>query len=120
MVSKLDDIMGEGGFEDFREQIAYKPLYKKKTQLPIQYSRRADFYDLAEWKALRIKVLREYGNECMRCGLTDRAMQVDHIKARSRYPGLSLDFNNLQVLCQECNERKGTRTVDYRARKYLK
>ncbi|MCA1806720.1 MAG: HNH endonuclease [Actinobacteria bacterium] len=50
----------------------------------------------------------------MACGSTDN-IHVDHIKPRSAYPGLSFDEDNLQVLCQSCNSRKGAiRFTDYR------
>jgi 5-methylcytosine-specific restriction endonuclease McrA len=34
-------------------------------------------------------------------------MHVDHIKPRWKYPELSLSFENLQVLCKDCNLGKG-------------
>jgi len=33
-------------------------------------------------------------------------IHVDHIKPRSRYPELSLEIENLQVLCEDCNMGK--------------
>lgn len=31
---------------------------------------------------------------------------MDHIKPRSKYPHLELVFNNLQILCKNCNQGK--------------
>ena len=45
-------------------------------------------------------------------------MHVDHIKPRSKYPRLELDFDNLQVLCEDCNLGKSNRyKVDLRPAK---
>ena len=67
------------------------------------------FYDSQEWKEVRYKVLQKYGARCQCCGSTRHdgvRIHVDHIKPRSRYPGLELDINNLQVLCEPCNMGK--------------
>lgn len=72
------------------------------------------FYTTREWLDLRYKVLAARGSKCECCGATPqgsgRAMQVDHIKPRSKYPHLQLDPANLQVLCTECN--LGKRDID--------
>lgn len=65
-----------------------------------------EFYQSWEWKTLRYKVLLYYGAVCMLCGSTYRIV-VDHIKPRKKYPELELDFDNMQVLCDECNRGKG-------------
>ena len=65
------------------------------------------FYDSKEWKRLRYRVLKKYGACCMCCGKNykdDRVkIHVDHIKPRSKHPHLELDFENLQILCEDCN-----------------
>lgn len=72
-----------------------------------------------EWRALRKKVLDRYGYRCMCCGSEPkdlRKINVDHIKPRKYFPELALVEDNLQVLCGECNKRKGNRhQTDYRA-----
>ena len=70
--------------------------------------KRDDFYNSPEWKALRIKVFQTYPAMCMRCGSKEK-LEVDHIKPRSKYPELELDFDNLQILCRTCNLLKGTK-----------
>lgn len=62
-----------------------------------------------EWRILRMKVLVKYGATCMCCGASKDngvVIHVDHIKPRSRYPKLALVEDNLQVLCNVCNQGK--------------
>jgi 5-methylcytosine-specific restriction endonuclease McrA len=61
------------------------------------------FYASAAWMQLRYQALSTYGRVCMLCKKTKGAMHVDHIKPRSKYPEFELSFDNLQVLCKECN-----------------
>lgn len=73
------------------------------------------FYSTREWKYLRKKVLTKYGYKCMKCGYNDKSNCVDHIKPRSKYKDLELEFNNMQVLCTICNLIKSDRSIiDYR------
>ncbi len=64
-----------------------------------------DFYNSDAWRELRYKILRKFGFKCMACGASPPkvVLHVDHIKPRSKYPGMELDPNNLQVLCASCN-----------------
>jgi len=51
----------------------------------------------------------------MKCGTESKEIHVDHIKPRSKYPYLSLTFDNLQVLCHDCNmEKSNIHDTDYR------
>jgi len=78
------------------------------------------FYSSREWIKVRYKVLSTYGRECMLCGDTGQ-MHVDHIKPRSKYPDLALDFDNLQVLCKSCNIGKmADDEKDFRPKKETK
>jgi 5-methylcytosine-specific restriction endonuclease McrA len=76
------------------------------------------FYDSDEWKRFRYRVLSVYGASCMCCGATredGKKMHVDHVKPRSKYPELALDFDNAWVLCEDCNMGRGNSDeVDYR------
>lgn len=71
------------------------------------------FYTSKEWRELRIRVLEKYECKCMMCGRSPKAHKViihcDHIKPRSRYPQLSLTFDNLQLLCEDCNLGKSNK-----------
>lgn len=68
----------------------------------------SEFYDSREWKELRYKILRKYGFKCLACGSSPPLviLHVDHIKPRINYPQLTLDPENLQVLCAACNQGK--------------
>lgn len=77
------------------------------------------FYKSEEWRAVRFVALKRGKGCCNLCGRSNRdhgvILHVDHIKPRSRFPALSLDASNLQVLCEDCNLGKGNRdTTDYR------
>jgi hypothetical protein len=78
------------------------------------------FYDSREWLEVRYKALVKYGAKCMCCGRTRHdnvIIQVDHIKPKSKYPGMALDIDNLQVLCKECNLGKSNNdSTDWRYR----
>ncbi len=63
-----------------------------------------------EWRVLRMKAIKKYGNHCQCCGASPAdgiVINVDHIKPRKLHPELALDINNLQVLCSSCNHGKG-------------
>lgn len=66
------------------------------------------------WQALRARVFEVYGKCCMECRSTG-VLHVDHIKPKSRYPELAYVFENMQVLCKDCNQRKSNKNCnDYR------
>jgi len=68
------------------------------------------------WKNLRLGVLEIYGPLCMKCGASNRRIDVDHIKPKSLFPELALTFENMQVLCEICNQEKGVKSqIDYRS-----
>ena len=91
-------------------------FYNNKASFEIAGEQRTkfksadEFYASWEWKELRYKVLTKYGPVCMLCGAKDEIV-VDHIKPRSKFPDLQLEFDNLQVLCDSCN--KGKSNKDY-------
>jgi len=71
------------------------------------------FYASREWRELRVRVFEKYECACMMCGRSPKVhkiiIHVDHIKPRSHYPELSLEFNNLQLLCEDCNLGKSNK-----------
>lgn len=72
------------------------------------------FFFTSDWVILRESVMATYGKKCMRCG-SFKEIQADHIKPRSKYPDLTLSFDNMQVLCRRCNFAKGDHDeTDYR------
>lgn len=92
---------------------------KKDNQIAEKLKTRSKtFLKSIEWKKLRSEVIRQFGRKCMKCGTTPKNPKhthVDHIKCRKHFPELALDFNNLQVLCCNCNKIKGNKhSEDYR------
>lgn len=89
---------------------------------------RDKFYRSEAWKKIRYQKLKEV-SYCECCGKekgdeTESGakvkLSVDHIKPRSLYPELELDINNLQILCQFCNEGKGCEDeTDWRKKKII-
>lgn len=78
------------------------------------------FYQTEAWLELRIRVLDTYGSRCMCCGNypPDVVIHVDHIKPISIFPELALEFDNCQVLCENCNRGKSNKIMtDFRPKK---
>lgn len=94
-----------------RQLIDEKTLqFAEKRRIDIE--ERQFFYTSAEWIIIRNKVIKEKGRNCAQCNRyiqRDEDLTVDHVKPRSLYPHLSLNEDNLQVLCRRCNSRKGNR-----------
>lgn len=89
-------------------------LEPSKKAVRVQRGKPAEkegsFYATDEWRRLRYRALIRYGNACQCCGTgprLGRALHVDHIKPRSKYPQLELELRNLQILCEGCNLGKG-------------
>lgn len=87
-----------------------KNKHKKKV---ISRKNNEDFYKSEEWLELRVRVLEKYECKCMMCGRSPKLhgviIHVDHIKPRSKFPDLSLEITNLQLLCAACNKGKGNK-----------
>ena len=99
------------------------PAAKKKKESDkskkkgVVRAKKQKFYDSWEWKALRFRALKDYGSKCQLCGATSKTDKicVDHIKPISLFWELRLDFENLQVLCDNCNKGKSnTDFTDFR------
>jgi 5-methylcytosine-specific restriction endonuclease McrA len=88
---------------------------RKRARRRLLHAHGDVFYNSKQWQKMRIKVLAVYGRKCMKCDRVDGAMHIDHIKPRSKFPELSLTFDNLQVLCPDCNiEKWNYHATDYR------
>lgn len=64
------------------------------------------FYNSAEWRTVREKVLERDNHECQWCKEQgkvtlkgDAILEVDHIKELDKHPELALDVDNLRTLC---------------------
>lgn len=62
----------------------------------------------AGWYMKRLQKIEALGNRCKYCNRTDE-LTIDHIipQALTRILGVDRNKNNLQVLCLDCNNRKG-------------
>lgn len=99
-----------------------KKARKPKEELQKKLDRQ-EFYKSREWRELRYLVLSHYKNICMCCGARppDVVLHVDHIKPISLFPKLCLVFNNLQILCEQCNLGKSNLDMkDFRQTKFFK
>lgn len=95
-----------------------RPVAKPKPAA-VAKAARAAFYDSDEWRRLRYRVLKANNGCCQCCGVSaanGAQLHVDHVKPRSKFPELELEFTNLQVLCRDCNLGKGAwDQTDWRA-----
>jgi len=93
----------------------YKRVYKERLKTNYELALRKDFYATPEWRSLRKRAIKKYGNNCLKCGKYEKSIHVDHILPRSHYPEEALKLRNLQVLCSECNSKKSNKSyADYR------
>lgn len=100
-----------------------KPTKTPTHKSPAKSAKEA-FYASWDWRTLRMKIIKKHGPICMCCGATPQHLDmagkpvkivVDHIKPLHTHWHLRLDANNLQVLCDECNQGKGAwDDTDYR------
>ena len=66
----------------------------------------------------RRRIFARDGFACLRCGETNEdKLTLDHIKPKAQ-GGTDAD-ENLQTLCEDCNQAKGNRSVSYREESYL-
>jgi hypothetical protein len=114
------DIIKEGVSRDgIRKKLADFYINGNFKGVSLMVNGAVNFYETEEWRSLRVKVIKRYGKNCMKCGRGDRQTHIDHIKPRSLFPELELDFNNLQVLCKVCNMKKSNKnTIDYRPKHF--
>lgn len=80
-----------------------------------------EFYLSQQWRFLRYEVFLRDGRICVLCGATPEdgtRLHVDHVIPLRQDWGLRLKIDNLQVLCEECNQGKGSKdSTDWRPRR---
>lgn len=108
---------------DLEGRLARQKASKKAKveQANAKHKERKDFYTSDTWRSLRYQALLTHGRRCLCCGATPETgavLHVDHIKPRSTHPELSMDIDNLQILCADCNLGKSNvDDTDFRPRK---
>lgn len=87
-------------------------LYLAQSQERRNIHRRTERWIQIEhgW-SFRCDLTRLYGYRCLCCG-SRRHLQLDHIRPVSK--GGKTELDNLQFLCEVCNEKKGDQIIDYR------
>lgn len=66
-----------------------------------------------EWKAKQFKSQKGCCAIC-KINIQLKGSHIDHIKPIAKFPHLNLDTKNLQILCPDCNLRKGDRYIHFR------
>jgi len=89
----------------YRKKFGLKEPKRKKDK-----SWSYKFLASPEWKDLRKRFLSQSEKVCVYCGAKEN-LQVDHIKPKSKYKELALDWSNLQILCWPCNRKKANREI---------
>ena len=82
-----------------------KPFWTKGQKVKqSKVANHAKLYNSARWRAVREKQLKTQPlcEACLRKGIDEPAVQVDHIKAIS-FGGDPLNMENLQSLCYRCH-----------------
>lgn len=77
-----------------------------------------DYYD-EEYRKLRLQVFLRDGEICAFCGAKPKpgfSLTIDHIKPTSKFPELTKDITNLQVLCWDCNQEKSDKIIPVKKR----
>ena len=59
---------------------------------------------------VREYLLEKWGRQCAYCAAASVPLQVEHIVARAK--GGSNRVSNLAIACKDCNQRKGTQSID--------
>ncbi len=90
----------------FPSFVIRKRLPSKKLKLTHE------FYSSDVWFELRHIIIKLYGRKCMKCGMKEGKIHIDHIFPRSKFKGLATNIYNLQVLCERCNIDKSNKNTD--------
>lgn len=95
-------------FSDWKQRHPEQPTpIRLPNQRPGRIKANGGTHTQAEWIALQ----RKYSRKCLCCKQV-KPLTKDHIMPVVQGGADSID--NIQPLCQQCNSRKGTRTIDYR------
>ncbi len=110
----------ESNYQKYWKGKKYAERYRKKHPLKAKAMRAAYQANLRAKKfgstgKLAAKDVEQlfitYGSKCLACG-SPESITIDHVTPLA-VGGLN-QASNLQVLCTSCNEKKSTKTTDYR------
>ncbi len=113
-VERLGGDLGPG--KGTRQERAARRAARSSVTSGGSKADREAFYLSWEWRRLRMEVLKKHGARCQCCGAGRNDVTaagapvricVDHIQPLAKRWDLRLDSENLQVLCDECNQGKG-------------
>jgi 5-methylcytosine-specific restriction endonuclease McrA len=62
------------------------------------------------WKRQQHRLQKGCCIDCQR-SVQLKGAHIDHIQPIKHHPTLAIDLNNLQILCAECNSRKGSQRL---------
>ena len=86
----------------------------KRTDVEI-----TDIVDPKNKKQVKEKLGKEYGSVCNACSMDDyKNLEIDHIVPKSK--GGQDTYGNYQLLCGNCNRRKGNSTMEHLRAKIAK
>ncbi|MEL7140599.1 MAG: HNH endonuclease signature motif containing protein [Cyanobacteria bacterium J06573_11] len=78
----------------------------KRYEPRLEFDRWKQTLGGRKWKRSQLKLQQGLCNSC-RCRVKLKGSHIDHIKPLKHYPQLAIDPSNLQILCSDCNLRKG-------------
>ena len=84
-----------------------------RTDVPVRTDVEIiDIIDPKNKKQAKEKLGKEYGKACSACGMDDyKNLEIDHITPKAK--GGQDTYSNYQLLCGNCNRRKGDRPMEY-------
>ena len=84
-------------------------LKEHKKKKPFENAVRTNSYNNAEWRHLRMEVLKRDGYQCSQCGITAEEsgypLEIHHIIPPKGNKKLFYDTNNCVALCKFCHAR---------------
>lgn len=87
--------LGCGGLTHLAYSEMLTTMFNRKKRTPIK-----------NYKSTLNKLLHKYNFQCVVCEAADN-LTIDHIKPVSK--GGSDDYINLQIMCKNCNSKKGAK-----------
>jgi hypothetical protein len=89
-------------------------LYEDESFDLIKRSEQHRNYTQSQLNKFRVQLISKYGEKCMKCK-SENNIEVDHIIPYSWDKSISLNYDNLQLLCKTCNTQKSNRnSINYR------